>query len=130
MDKIHSNNKLIRKKILSMFSGSLAAMVTAGIALMTDTVLAGVFFDKYAIAAVAVGTPIINIFQALTQTIINGASINMNICAGKGEENEVQRSFSVGILFTLFLVCFLFWYARFWQISWLSFLVVLQMLLS
>ena len=101
MNTIHSNNKLIRKKILSMFGGSLAAMITSAIALMTDTILAGVFFNKYAIAAVAVGTPIINIFQALTQTIINGASIHMNICAGKGEDEEVRSAFSVGILFTL-----------------------------
>lgn len=114
MDTMHSNNKLIRKTILSMFGGSLAAMITSAIALMADTILAGVFFNKYAIAAVAVGTPIINIFQALTQTIINGASINMNICAGKGEEKEVQRSFSVAIFFTLIwgvffvLICQLF----------------------
>lgn len=84
-----------------MFGGSLAAMVVSAVALMADTILAGALFNKYAIAAVAVGTPIINIFQALTQTIINGASIKMNICAGKGEESEVKSSFAVGVFFTV-----------------------------
>jgi Na+-driven multidrug efflux pump len=100
MDAINTNNKLIRKTILSMFGGSLAAMVTSAIALMADTILAGAAFGKTAIAAVAIGTPIINIFQALTQTIINGASIRMNVSAGKGETKDVQSSFALGVLFS------------------------------
>ena len=36
-----------------MFGGSLAAMITGAIALMADTVLAGILFDKSAIVAVA-----------------------------------------------------------------------------
>ncbi len=97
-----------------MFGGSLAAGITAAVALMTDTLLAGVFFNKLAIAAVAVGTPIINIFQALNQTIINGASVKMNVAAGKGDNEEVRKSYSVavscsvatGVLFIL--VCQIF----------------------
>lgn len=88
----NQNNKLIRKSILSMFPGSLAAMVTVSVAMMADTILAGAIFNKFAIAAVAVGMPIINIFQALTQTIINGSSIKMNVSAGKGENDEVNKS--------------------------------------
>jgi hypothetical protein len=38
------NNKLVRKTILSMFSGSLAATITAAIALMADTIIAGIVF--------------------------------------------------------------------------------------
>ena len=101
MDTATQNNKLIRKTILSMFGGSLAAMVTAVIAMMADTILAGAFFNKYAIAAVAVGTPIINVFQALTQTITNGASIKMNTSAGKGIEDDVQSAFSTGMILSV-----------------------------
>lgn len=114
MEVTNQNNKLIRKTILSMFGGSLAAMITTAIALMADTVLAGALFGKYAIAAVAVGTPIINVFQALTQTITNGATIKMNVAAGKGETKDVQRSFAASILFSallgalFILVCQLF----------------------
>ena len=100
------NNKIIRKTILTMLGGSLAAMITSAIALMADTILAGAVFDKYAIAAVAVGTPIINIFQALTQTIVNGASIKMNVSAGKGENEAVQRSFASAVFFTAVLGSF------------------------
>lgn len=103
MKAINTNNTLIRKTILSMFGGSLAAMVTSAIALMADTILAGAAFGKTAIAAVAIGTPIINIFQALTQTIINGASIRMNVSAGKGETKDVQSSFALGVLFSVLM---------------------------
>lgn len=101
MNTTYQNNKLIRKTILSMFGGSLAATITAAIALMADTILAGVLFNKVAVAAVAVGTPIINIFQALTQTIINGASVKMSIAAGKGDTEEVHKSFAVAVFFSI-----------------------------
>lgn len=94
------NNRLIRKIILSMFGGSLAAMITSAVAMMADTILAGAVFGKLAIAAVAVGTPIINIFQALVQTVIHGASIKMNVSAGKGETEEIRRSFASAAFFT------------------------------
>lgn len=97
----NQNNKLIRKSILSMFPGSLAAMVTVSVAMMADTILAGAIFNKFAIAAVAVGMPIINIFQALTQTIINGSSIKMNVSAGKGENDEVNKSYASSIFYTV-----------------------------
>jgi len=97
-----------------MFGGSLAAMITTAIALMVDTILAGAVFGKYAIAAVAVGTPIINIFQALTQAITNGASIRMNVAAGKGDTEGVRESFASAMFFTVLtglffiIVCQLF----------------------
>lgn len=102
----NQNNKLIRKTILTMFGGSLAAMITSAIALMADTILAGALIGKFAVAAVAVGTPIINVFQALTQMIINGASIKMNIYAGKGEEEKVKGAFAASIFFTVLLGLF------------------------
>ena len=105
MNTTYQNNKLIRKTILSMFGGSLAATITAAIALMADTILAGVLFNKVAVAAVAVGTPIINIFQALTQTIINGASVKMSIAAGKGDTEEVHKSFAVAVFFSIVIGC-------------------------
>ena len=106
MEMAKQNNKLIRKTILSMFGGSLAAMITGAIALMADTILAGALFDKFAVAAVAVGAPIINIFQALTQMIINGASIKMNIYAGKGENEKVKSAFASSVFFTALLGLF------------------------
>ena len=103
MEITSKNNKLIRKTILAMFGGSLAAMITTAFAQMADTLLAGIIFGKYAVAAVAVGLPIINIFQALTQTIVNGASIKMNIAAGKGKNEEVRHCFAVSIFFTVLM---------------------------
>ena len=81
------NNQLVRKTILRMYPASFMANLTTSIALMMDTLLAGAILGKQAIAAVAIGLPAIGIFQALTQTIINGSGIKMATYAGRGEQD-------------------------------------------
>ena len=94
---LHGNNQLIRKTILRMYPSSFAAMFTVSIALMMDTLLAGAVLGQQAIAAVAIGLPAIGIFQALTQTIINGAGIKMAIYAGRGDREKLQQTYSLGL---------------------------------
>jgi len=94
---LHGNNRLIRKTILRMYPASFAAMFTVSIALMIDTLLAGAIIGQQAIAAVAIGLPAIGIFQALTQTIINGAGIKMAIFAGRGDRESLKQTYSLGL---------------------------------
>ena len=100
---LHANNQLIRKTILRMYPASFAANLTASIALMVDTLLAGALIGQPAIAAVAIGLPAIGIFQALTQTIINGAGIKMAIFAGRGDREQLQKTYSLGLAGTITL---------------------------
>ena len=48
------NNRLIRKTIAKMYPSSFAFVLTGGIALMVDTLLAGKLLGEQAIAAVAI----------------------------------------------------------------------------
>ena len=94
---LHGNNQLIRKTILRMYPASFAANFTVSIALMMDTLLAGAVIGQQAIAAVAIGLPAIGIFQALTQTIINGSGIKMATYAGRGDREKLQQTYSLGL---------------------------------
>lgn len=100
---LHGNNRLIRKTILRMYPSSFAAMFTVSVALMMDTLLAGAIIGQQAIAAVAIGLPAIGIFQALTQTIINGAGIKMAIYAGRGDREKLRQTYSLGLAGTIVL---------------------------
>lgn len=103
---LHGNNQLIRKTILRMYPASFAAGFTVSIALMMDTLLAGAVIGQQAIAAVAIGLPAIGIFQALTQTVINGSGIKMATYAGRGDREKLQQTYSLGLAGTAALGVF------------------------
>jgi len=98
---ITGNNKLIRKSILRTFPSSFAANLTITFALMVDTLLAGALIGQQAIAAVAIGLPAIGIFQALTQSVLNGANIKLAVLAGRSEPEEMNRAYSFGMALTI-----------------------------
>lgn len=98
---IYGNNRLIRKTILRMYPSSFAANLTVNIALMVDTLLAGAILGQQAIAAVAIGLPAIGIFQALAQTIVSGSGVKMAVYAGKGDQSNLNRTYSLGALTTV-----------------------------
>lgn len=100
---LHDNNRLIRKTIVRMFPSSFAATLTVGVALMVDTLLAGALLGQQAIAAVAIGTPAIGIFQALTQTVVSGAAVKMTISAGRSDTQKMNRACALGISATALL---------------------------
>lgn len=98
---ITGNNKLIRKSLLRMFPSGFAANLTVTIAIMADTLLAGAMIGQQAIAAVAIGLPAIGIFQALTQSVLNGANIKLSVLAGRGDPEEMNRTYSLGLFGTI-----------------------------
>ena len=100
---LHDNNRLIRKTIVRMFPSSFAANLTVSVALMVDTLLAGALLGQQAIAAVAIGTPAIGIFQALTQTVVSGAAVKMTISAGRSDTQKMNRACALGISATALL---------------------------
>jgi len=100
---LHENNRLIRKTIVKMFPSSFAANLTISIALMVDTLLAGALLGQQAIAAVAIGLPAIGIFQALTQTLVSGAAVKLAVCAGRGDQRRLNKTYSIGMASTVVL---------------------------
>ena len=67
---MENNNQLIKKSVAHMTPACFMITLAANITLMADTLLAGFLIDQTAIAAVAVASPVINIFRALIMTII------------------------------------------------------------
>ena len=63
---LHGNNRLIRKTIMQMLPSSFATVITVSVTLMIDTLLSGALLGRQAIATVAIGTPVISIFQAFS----------------------------------------------------------------
>ena len=98
---ICGNNRLIRKTILRMYPSSFAANLTVNIALMVDTLLAGAILGHKAIAAVAIGLPAIGIFQALSQTIVSGTAVKLAVHAGRGEQDNLNKIYSLGMITTV-----------------------------
>ena len=107
--KLYENNKLIRRTILKMYPSSFAAQLTTVVALMVDTLLAGAVLGQQAIASVAIGLPAIGIFQALTQTVINGSGIRLAIYSGRGEREKLRQTYCLGLASTaalgIFFIC-------------------------
>lgn len=95
---LSGSNRLLRKSILKMYPSSFAAVLTVQIALMVDTLLAGSLISRDAIAAVAIGAPVIGIFQALTQTFTCGSAVKLNIFSGRGDHDNVNTAFSLGLV--------------------------------
>ena len=103
---LHGNNRLIQKTIWRMYPSSFAATLTVSIALMMDTLLAGFLLGQQAIAAVAIGLPAVGIFQALTQTVVNGTAVKLAVHAGRSDRRSLNRSFSLGAYSTILLGVF------------------------
>lgn len=100
---LHGNNRLIRKTILQMLPSSFATVLTVSITLMIDTLLSGAILGRQAIAIVAIGTPVISIFQALTQTVISSSSVRMALHAGQREYRKLNRTYVSGLSGTVVL---------------------------
>jgi len=96
--KMESNNQLIKKSVLHMTPACFMITLAANITMMADTLLAGFLIDQTAIAAVAVATPVINIFRALIMTIISGVIVKITVSLGRGERSEINCSYSMGVI--------------------------------
>ena len=97
-ENILGNNRLIKKSITRMFPACFAATMALSISLMMDSLLAGSLIGTMAIAAVAIGNPANNIMRALVQTISNGAAVKITVNVGRGNHEEINRSYSLGVI--------------------------------
>jgi len=95
---MENNNQLIRRSVLHMTPACFMITLAGNITMMADTLLAGFLIDQMAIAAVAVASPIINIFRALIMTIISGVIVKITVSLGRGEREEINRSYSMGVI--------------------------------
>lgn len=100
---LHGNNRLIRKTIMQMLPSSFATVITVSVTLMIDTLLSGALLGRQAIATVAIGTPVISIFQALTQTVISSSAVRMAVYTGQRDYRKLNKIYSTGFAGTFAL---------------------------
>ncbi len=97
---LHGSNRLIKKSVTRVFPACFAATLAASVSLMLDSLLAGSLIGALSIAAVAIGNPVINILKALVQTISCGAAVEITVNIGRGNQEEINRSYSMGVFGT------------------------------
>ncbi|MBR0366155.1 MAG: MATE family efflux transporter, partial [Clostridia bacterium] len=70
---------------------------------MVDTILAGHFIGSNAVAAVAMGMPIIGLMLAFTSMILHGGYLKMLFYMGRSDMNSYQRMFSITLTLTILI---------------------------
>ena len=70
---------------------------------MVDTIVAGHFMGAEAVAAVAIGLPIIGLMLAFTAAIMHGGFLKMLGCMGKSDMQGYNRMYSIAMTMTIVL---------------------------
>ncbi len=68
---------------------------------MVDTIIAGHFLGTDAVAAVALGLPIIGLMISFTGMIMHGAFLKLLIAMGRNDMEDYHRIFSIAMTFTV-----------------------------
>ena len=70
---------------------------------MVDTILAGHFIGSEAVAAVAMGMPIIGLMLAVTSLVLHGGHLKMLFYMGRSDMESYQRMFSITLTLTILI---------------------------
>ncbi len=68
---------------------------------MVDTIIAGHFLGADAVAAIALGMPMIGIMLSFTALILHGAYLKFLHAMGRNQMDDYHRYYSLGMIFTL-----------------------------
>ena len=85
-----------------------ACMVYAFVQSMTfsvDTIIAGHFLGTDAVAAIALGMPIIGLMLAFTAMIMQGAFLKLLNAMGRNNMDDYRRIYSLSLIFTIVVDC-------------------------
>lgn len=91
----------VRKALPSCLVYALVQSMT----FMVDTIVAGHFLGPDAVAAVALGMPIIGLMLSFTGMILHGGFLKMLESLGRSDMKNYQRIFSVTLTFTIIVDC-------------------------
>lgn len=86
----------VRKVMPSCMVYALVQMMT----FMVDTIVAGHYLGSDAVAAVALGLPVIGLMISFTSMILHGGFLKLLAALGKSDTKDYQRIFSLTLSFT------------------------------
>lgn len=116
---------VISTRFVSLFKASMVSMLMTYILSFTDNVVAGQFMGEDAVAAMTIVTPLTVLLAFVSFLISDGLAMMVSYAQGNEDAGEVNRLFSLGIifsiinglLFTWILVSFQDELLSFWRIS-------------
>ncbi len=106
-EQTSTNNKIIRRNIISMFPAGFVYSIVLSLVFMVDMLLAGFVIGKEAIAVVAIGLPCYGMFLAFLNASLHGMELRLTWILGAGNDKYYRHSFRGGFYFS-FLLSFVF----------------------
>ncbi len=94
------SNLLSADAVKRVMPSCLIYALVQSVTFMVDTILAGHFLGEEAVAAVAMGMPVIGLMLAFTSMIMHGGFLKMLESVGRSDMEDYQRMFSITLAFT------------------------------
>lgn len=94
------SNVLSANTIKKVMPSCLVYALVQSMTFMVDTIVAGHYLGAEAVAAVALGLPIIGLMLSFTGMILQGGFLKMLGAMGKSDMEDYQRIFSLALVFT------------------------------
>ena len=101
------SNVLSANTVRRVMPSCMVYALVQSVTFMVDTILAGHFLGQDAVAAVALGMPIIGLMLSFVGMILQGGFLRLLVSMGRSNMEDYQRIFSLSMMFT-FLVDFIF----------------------
>ena len=116
---------VISTRFWNIFVASIASIVLAYILVLTDNVVAGQIIGDEAVAAMTLIFPVFTMILFVAYLISDGLVMLASYAQGKGDREEVDRLFSLGIILSVccgIIFCATLFFFReeilsFWEIS-------------
>ena len=123
--EIFGRKTVISTRFMSVFVASMVSMVSAYILILTDNVVAGQIVGEDAVAAMTLVFPIFTMILFVSYVVSDGLVMMASFAQGRGDREEVDRLFSLGIILSVIcsavffsaLVLFKAEILAFWEIS-------------
>ena len=88
-----SSGNVIRKNIISNYSGAVLYGLLYNVALMIDSIIAGLSLGPSGIAAVVLGVPGYGVLAAIIYSIIHGSGLRMIWAKGHADHQKFNSAF-------------------------------------
>lgn len=103
MSKEYHSDILSVRTIRKVMPSCLVFALVQSVTFMVDTIISGHFLGEDAVAAVAMGMPIIGMMLSFTGLIMEGGYLKMIEKLGKSDKDGYNRIFSITMTFTIII---------------------------
>lgn len=98
-------NKLSANTVKKAMPSCMVYALVQSMTFMVDTIIAGHFLGTDAVAAIALGMPIIGLMLSFTGMILQGGFLKQLNAMGRNDMEDYHRFFSLALIFTVIVGC-------------------------